>query len=216
MIKPKLLKRILSGVIISALSFYVVFTGGWLFLLYVAFAAAGALYEWMGLALKTPQAGRTLFIGIVYIAISFGMCVLLRFDYPVQYLLAFFFMVAFSDMGAYLFGKVIGGPKMASAVSPNKTWAGLVGACVMPALIGFVFGAFIGTGDSVMPFVFAVLGGVLGLTGQAGDLLISSLKRQAGAKDAGGIIPGHGGVLDRLDAMMLAMPVYYLFLIVYV
>lgn len=212
-LNQQLIKRIISGLVISLLSFYIVYTGGYLFILYVILAALIALYEWIQLAFQTKRAAAYIFIGLVYIALSFGACILVREFYPVQYLLVFFFFVAFSDMGGYLFGRMIGGPKLLEAVSPKKTWAGFGGALILPALIGILFAWYEFESDIEFFILFGVLGCVLGLVGQAGDLFVSYIKRQAGAKDAGGIIPGHGGVLDRIDAMMLAMPVFFLFMI---
>lgn len=204
----KLMKRTLSGIVLSAVSFYVVYTGGLLFVAYVSFFAFVALYEWAQLSFKTARRKYNLFFGLLYIALTFGCCVALRMYYPVQYIIAFFFMVAFSDMGAYLFGKVIGGAKMAQTLSPKKTWAGFCGALFSGALIGFIFALF-NFNYQLMPVLYFVFVGLLlGFVGQAGDLIVSSLKRKAGAKDTGNIIPGHGGVLDRVDAMMLATPVY--------
>ncbi len=96
---------------------------------------------------------------------------------------------------------------MAKAISPNKTWAGLGGATVFPGLLfaGWMF--FTGVMDNL--FLAFALGFALGIVGQAGDLLISYIKRQADAKDSGALLPGHGGLLDRVDAMMLVVPVYF-------
>ena len=132
-------------------------------------------------------------------------------------------MVWASDIGAYFFGKTFGGPKMAERISPNKTWAGMVGAMVVPALVlmiwPFLFKA--GWGWDVMrgeeivhvyPNVFSslIVGLGVGMAGQCGDLLISLFKRQAEVKDSGSLIPGHGGLLDRIDAMMLTAPLFLL------
>lgn len=213
-IQPNLALRIISGVVISALSFFAVYTGGLLFFLYVLFFGCVALYEWLQLSFDTKRPALYAFIGIVYIAVSFGACMLTRFHFPVQYILVFFFAVAFSDMGAYAFGKVIGGPKLAKSISPKKTWAGFFGALFMPALICALFAGYAFSFYHIgMVALFFGLGAVLGALGQVGDLFASSLKRQAGAKDSGTLIPGHGGVLDRMDAMMLAIPVYFLFML---
>ena len=122
-------------------------------------------------------------------------------------------MVWGSDSGAYFVGKAIGGAKLAKSISPNKTWAGFIGALVMPALIG-VIGLFILRGlDGFIgeqAFKIAFIGILIGVAGQTGDLLVSALKRKAGVKDTGQLIPGHGGLLDRVDSLMLAAPVYLL------
>lgn len=122
-------------------------------------------------------------------------------------------MVWASDIGAYVFGKTIGGPKMAADISPNKTWAGLAGAIICPFLLCLLFFIFVShtiTSLGVDIMVALIAGIIMGVVGQAGDLIISVLKRRAGAKDSGQLIPGHGGVLDRIDAMMLTAPVFLL------
>lgn len=204
----KLLKRFISGWVVSIISFIVVLQGGFVFLAYLGLWGLVAIFEWVQLALKTSNRIFFSASGFVYIFISLACVYILREQYPVQYLVLFFFMVAFSDMGAYAAGKSIGGPKMASEISPNKTWAGFFGAVASPAIIGVLFVAIFLEFTTINVALFAALGVVMGFVGQSGDLIVSSLKRQAGAKDTGGIIPGHGGVLDRIDAMLLAVPVF--------
>ena len=108
-----------------------------------------------------------------------------------------------SDIGGYAFGRTIGGPKLAPAISPNKTWAGLAGAIASAIVAGVAIGyVFTGVIDSALILLSAALAALA----QAGDLFISRVKRQFGAKDTGTIIPGHGGVLDRIDGLLLAAP----------
>ncbi len=106
---------------------------------------------------------------------------------------------------AYIFGRLIGGRKLCPSISPNKTWAGLIGACIFPSLVLDGYLAFFADNLTPRETILWTLGAslVIGLLGQAGDLMISFLKRRVGLKDTGRLIPGHGGVLDRIDAMML-------------
>lgn len=106
-----------------------------------------------------------------------------------------------TDIGAYGFGRLIGGPLLAPAVSPKKTWAGLVGGMVSAAAIGATFSAIVRMGD---PAMTALGSAALAVIAQAGDLMESGVKRRWGVKDAGSIIPGHGGVLDRVDGLLAA------------
>jgi phosphatidate cytidylyltransferase len=109
-----------------------------------------------------------------------------------------------SDIGAYAAGRAIGGPRLAPLISPGKTWSGAVGGLIAAAATGLVAAGMLGTGPiSWRPAGFALL---VGLVGQAGDLFESQLKRHFGVKDSGHIIPGHGGLLDRLDAVLTAAP----------
>jgi phosphatidate cytidylyltransferase len=103
------------------------------------------------------------------------------------------------DTAAYAAGKLIGGPKLAPAISPNKTWAGLCGGIAAGALVGSIAGALVSPPEIVD---VALLGGVLAIVEQTGDIAESYAKRRFGAKDSGSLIPGHGGLLDRLDGML--------------
>ena len=109
-----------------------------------------------------------------------------------------------SDIGAYMAGRAIGGPRLAPAISPGKTWSGALGGLVAAAAVGAAASAILGNGPpSWRPVAFAVL---IGVISQAGDLFESQLKRHFGVKDSGTMIPGHGGLLDRLDAVLTAAP----------
>ena len=110
-----------------------------------------------------------------------------------------------SDIGAYLAGRLVGGPKLAPAISPGKTWSGAVGGLVSAALAGLAMAACLSSGISSSHVIGLAIG--LGIISQAGDLLESALKRHFGVKDSGRIIPGHGGLLDRLDALLAVAPV---------
>ena len=106
-----------------------------------------------------------------------------------------------TDIGAYFAGRSIGGPKLAPTISPNKTWAGLMGGVLAALVLGIVMWRFAGLRPQL---VFA--SPILAVIAQIGDLYESWLKRQAGVKDSGTILPGHGGVLDRLDGLVPVAP----------
>ncbi|HEY0182205.1 MAG TPA: phosphatidate cytidylyltransferase [Rhodopila sp.] len=110
-----------------------------------------------------------------------------------------------SDIGAYLVGRAIGGPRLAPSISPGKTWSGAIGGLLAAAAVGLAASAVLRSGPvSARPAMFAAL---IGIVSQAGDLFESHLKRHFGVKDSGTMIPGHGGLLDRLDAVLTAAPV---------
>lgn len=109
-----------------------------------------------------------------------------------------------TDVGAYVLGRAVGGPRLAPRVSPGKTWAGLAGGCLCAAAAGLLWARAAGVGEPAWALAAAV---ALALAAQAGDLAVSAAKRRHGVKDAGSLIPGHGGVLDRADGMLLAGPV---------
>jgi phosphatidate cytidylyltransferase len=105
------------------------------------------------------------------------------------------------DIFAYVAGRSIGGPKLWPAVSPKKTWAGLIGGVLAAALVGGLLGL---AEEGRDPLRLAILAAILAVVAQGGDLLESAVKRHFGAKDASGIIPGHGGLLDRVDGLLTA------------
>ena len=118
-----------------------------------------------------------------------------------------------TDIGAYVAGRLIGGPKLMPKVSPKKTWAGLGGGVTWAALVGLATSCLLdGAGPSAA--LLMVISAVLAVVAQAGDLFESWVKRHFGVKDSSGIIPGHGGVMDRLDGLLAAaLPVALLCLV---
>ncbi|RUP10110.1 phosphatidate cytidylyltransferase [Hyphomicrobium sp.] len=141
--------------------------------------------------------------GVFYTALPVVALGWLRSDEPLGFLATLFVVlsVAVTDIAAYVSGRTIGGPKLWPEVSPNKTWSGLLGGIFTAAVAGFLFGFFTGTGS---PGWLASLGLAIGLVAQWGDLAESALKRHFGLKDAGDLIPGHGGFMDRMDGIVTA------------
>lgn len=160
-----------------------------------------------------PRAGRpnrhelALTFGLPYLGLAAIALPWLRADPAVGLRNTLFVLsvVWASDIGAYLVGRLVGGPKLAPAISPGKTWSGAAGGLISAVL------ACILVATSVSPEIAAyhAIGPaiLLGVISQAGDLLESALKRHFGVKDSGRIIPGHGGLLDRLDALLAVAPV---------
>lgn len=209
-------KRLISAAILAPVLISALLYGGWPFTVLIVVLVTLATYEWTKLAFKTPYRLGLSVLGFVYIGVTFLSCYWLRDQYGAVLSLMFLIMVWAGDIGAYFTGKLIGGPKMLVRISPNKTWAGFVGAVVFPGLAGLVYIAIVSSfvdlavpSVEVLNMVLVVLsaGVVIGFLGQIGDLLVSSLKRLAHVKNASELIPGHGGVLDRADSVMLPAPV---------
>jgi phosphatidate cytidylyltransferase len=153
--------------------------------------------------------GLTALFGLwVGVLASYAALLIVRPDGPLV-VLAVVGSAVFSDIGAYGFGVAFGRHKLAPSISPAKSWEGLVGGLVVAAAVAA--GVLPLLGDTFTPATAALFGFAIGLAAAVGDLVESLLKRDLGVKDLGDLLPGHGGVLDRVDGILLALPVgYYL------
>lgn len=109
-----------------------------------------------------------------------------------------------SDIGAYMVGRMVGGPKLAPSISPNKTWSGAIGG--LAAAIAAGLGVALWFDATARPAAVALIAALIGIAAAAGDLLESAIKRRFHVKDSSGLIPGHGGLLDRVDGLLAAVP----------
>jgi phosphatidate cytidylyltransferase len=155
----------------------------------------------------------------LYIGLALSFLMAVRREHSVWAMVAVVFIVKACDSGAYFTGTAIGRHKLIPFISPGKTWEGLVGGLITSALAGAGFVALNRAFDGVYAPARltlgdgALLGLVLGFVGQAGDLSASVLKRDAGVKDAGKILPGFGGAIDMLDSLLIAAPIAYWYLL---
>ncbi|MBI5562470.1 MAG: phosphatidate cytidylyltransferase [Deltaproteobacteria bacterium] len=168
---------------------------------------------WGGAEFKDASYGacfRTL--GVLYIAIPLSYLIFLRDMENGRWWILFIFAVIWAnDTFAYIVGKSVGRHKLAPRVSPGKTVEGAVGGLAAGAALSFFYDRYMGLGAGAMGIVLLAL--VIGVVGIAGDLAESLLKRGAGIKDSGTLIPGHGGVLDRIDSLIFPIPAVYYILI---
>ncbi|MDK9720231.1 MAG: phosphatidate cytidylyltransferase [Rhodospirillales bacterium] len=142
-------------------------------------------------------------LGGFYIFIPLASFMVLRSAPEGQSLVIWLFLIVWAtDIGAYVAGLSIGGPKLAPSISPKKTWAGLVGGMVAAAVIAMWAGSWFGFVSSSLKL--GLIGAVLAVVAQAGDLFESHVKRRFDAKDSSQLIPGHGGLLDRVDGLLAA------------
>ena len=173
----------------------------------IAFTLRGGPFDKM-----IASVGATL-LGILYVPLLGSHLVALRTGFPQPlsaHLLSFFFLVLMgSDVGAYYTGRALGKRKLAPSISPGKTWEGAVGG-VVAALLMADLAHFWFFRDLPLKYMMP-LAGVMAVLGILGDLAESALKRGAGAKDAANILPGHGGILDRLDSLLFNAPLIYYF-----
>jgi phosphatidate cytidylyltransferase len=185
---------VLAAAVVSTL-----YGGAAAFLCIAAIWLAAALHAWTVM----PGSRFWSFAGVLYIALPVLALTSLRAD-PTYGLIAVVWLLVVvwsADTAAYAAGRTIGGPKLAPSISPGKTWAGLGGAGVGAALAGGLVGGLAG-----LPWLAPVvlIAALLGVVEQLGDLFESLLKRHHGVKDSGALIPGHGGMLDRVDGLVAA------------
>ena len=190
----------LSAAVLAPGALLCVWFGGWLYAVLLLAGFAGIVWEWGTMCRWQPL---PLGLGVGYA--GFALCSLWawrRLD-PARTTFVLFAIVWCSDIGAYAVGRLVGGPRLAPSVSPGKTWSGAVGGLVAANIAAVVV--------SGQPSAWTVAT-VLGIASQLGDLGESAVKRHYRVKDSGQLIPGHGGLLDRLDGLMAAAVVAGAFL----
>jgi len=157
------------------------------------------------LALLLSLGSNSLFsgLGVVYAGLPAVALIWLRSDSDLGLTAVIFLIliVIISDTAGFLAGRLLGGPRLWPRVSPNKTWAGVIGALAASSIAGALFSLAVAHGSAMR---LATAGALLSMVAQAGDLLESAIKRRFGAKDASSLIPGHGGVMDRVDGLVAA------------
>ena len=209
--KNEFFKRILSSIILLPIVIFFIIKGSFLFNSLILICSIITLYEWQ---LMSKGKNYNIF-GFIYIIASFYIIYLLRNYSDDKYL--FFLLILIicisTDIGGYVFGKVFKGPKL-TKISPNKTYAGMIGAFLLSI---FSAAFFLNYYDyylidrfeilNIYNFIFIIF---ISFVSQFGDILISFFKRRSKIKNSGKIIPGHGGLLDRIDGMIFAFPASYL------
>ncbi len=196
-----LLVRALSAVVLGPLLLAAVWYGyPWIDLI-AALAAPVMIFEWTRLTRGAPV--------LRVLAWAYGLAALLALlwlrhqpAFGRETILWVLICIWATDIGAYFVGRTAGGAKLAPRISPGKTWSGLIGGMAWAAVASAATGYAFGLGETVH---LAIAGAALAVVGQAGDLLESAAKRRAGVKDSGRLIPGHGGLLDRIDGLMAVL-----------
>lgn len=168
-----------------------------------ALAALAAAIAGTGLAARAPSERIWSVAGLFYAAVPASALIWLRSDQSAGALAVLYvFAVAWTtDTASYVAGRLLGGPKLAPRISPGKTWSGFIAGALVPALVGYAF-AFAVPGTSAWRLALVSIG--LALACQIGDLVESAVKRRFGVKDMSGLIPGHGGLFDRVDGLLAA------------
>lgn len=149
-------------------------------------------------------------LALVWILLPLTLLSLIRESHPPSVIMFLFVLIVVSDSAQYFAGRTFGKHKLAPVISPKKTIEGSIGGLVAAAAVAPWIASY--WLPEVDPVKMAIAAAVIAIAGMAGDLFESALKRKAGIKDSGNLIPGHGGILDRIDAFLFAAPVYYVFL----
>ena len=206
----ELSKRILSSIVLVPLAFFFIIKGSILFNLFILICFIITSYEWH----KISKQKSYNFIGYIFIIISFFSALKVRnLDQSVHYFLIILLTCIFTDIGGYIFGKIFKGPKL-TKISPKKTYSGMIGGYLLSLLSIYIFyntefnfSKSTEISAETLLFIFLV-----STSSQLGDIIISYFKRRSNIKDSGNIIPGHGGILDRIDGMIFAFPFSYIIL----
>ena len=193
------IKRILSSIILLPIALYFMLMGSFylIFLIIICFLVSS--FEWV----KMTKNLNYKVLGLIFLIFSFYTFYQLATDYTI--LIPFLICVS-TDIGGYIFGKIFKGPKL-TKISPNKTYAGMIGGYFLSLLFISLYFDYINHKVTITWFVTAIL---ISSVSQIGDIIISYFKRQSKVKNTGNLIPGHGGLLDRIDGMIFAFPIFYL------
>ena len=205
-------KRLLSSIILIPLTLICIYQGSILFNFFLLISLILSIYEW-----KKISNQKILFIfGLIFLLFSFYTAYEIRNAFTYNGLFIFLFLIIIcvsSDLGGYTFGKIFKGPKL-TKISPNKTYSGVLGSFLLSIILTSFFVHKIKHLEIKMLELninLIILIIVLSFISQTGDLLISYFKRKSNLQDTGNLIPGHGGILDRIDGIIFVIPIFYLF-----
>ena len=207
MIKKEIIKRILSSIILLPTVLFFIIKGSFLFNFFIFICFLITTYEW----LKLSKNNLLKLFGTIFIVISFYTIFNIRneFDRDYFHLLLVIIICVSTDIGGYVFGNIFKGPKL-TKISPKKTYSGVIGSFLLSLIFTNLFLDFLSNVEifefTKEMFLFILL---VSFVSQIGDLIISYFKRKSKMKDTGTIIPGHGGILDRIDGVIFALPFSY-------
>ena len=218
MINNELQKRILSSIILIPVAIFFIFQGPIFFAFFLSIFFLASSYEWVKMNKKDSLKS----LGIFYLFLTCYLTYLFSQNFFFQFLLVLVICI-FTDLGGYIFGKIFKGPKL-TKISPKKTYAGLIGSFILSIIAVLIYIKF-GFGQIAyqeihllllennlenLNLYFLIIILFISLISQIGDLIISYFKRSAKVKDTGNLLPGHGGLLDRVDGIIFAIPASYI------
>ena len=203
-----LLSRSISALIILPFSLFFILKGGYFFISFLIICLTLSIIEWNNMIKN-----KTLYIlGNLFIFFSFFSTYQIRFNLENDQNLIFFLLIILvcvsTDIGGYCFGKIFKGPKL-TKISPNKTYAGVVGGFLSSLILIYLISIYLEFYKFNLELISYIL--FISLISQIGDLIVSYFKRLSNIKDTGKLIPGHGGILDRIDGMIFVFPIIFIF-----
>ena len=207
--KKELEKRILSSLILIPITIFFIIQGSVLFLFFLGLLFIITTFEWIKMSEKKIVLK---FLGIFFLIFSFYSAYYIRENKGLYFFIFIILICIFTDIGGYVFGKFFKGPKLIK-ISPNKTYSGSIGGFLFSLVSDLIFlryteSDFLGDENSII--LFSIL--LISLISQVGDLVISYFKRKANLKNTGKILPGHGGLLDRIDGIIFVIPLLFIFI----
>ena len=197
-------KRILSSIIIIAIAFFFITKGSFFFIFFLSICFFITSFEWY----KMTKNKNYFLLGLVFLILSFLSAFLLRKIFLNDFILVILICIS-TDIGGFVFGKTFKGSKLIK-ISPNKTYSGMIGSFFLSIISALYYTSYYGLiywTDNVLLITVILISSV----SQIGDLTVSYFKRISKIKNTGKIIPGHGGLLDRIDGMIFAIPFAFIF-----
>tara|TARA_B100001540_G_C15751638_1_gene617313 strand:+ start:671 stop:1306 length:636 start_codon:yes stop_codon:yes gene_type:complete len=204
--KKELEKRIYSSLIILPITLFFIIQGSALLLVFLSLFFLATCYEWFKMNKKNDLVK---LFGTIFLFFSFYSAFNIREKSGIDFFIFIILVCIFTDIGGYVFGKIFKGPRLTS-ISPKKTYAGVIGGFLLSLVAGITYIKFISSeflATDYSRLLFGIF--LISLISQIGDLIISYFKRKAKFKDTGKILPGHGGLLDRVDGLIFVMPIIY-------
>jgi phosphatidate cytidylyltransferase len=204
------IKRFLTAIVVSLIALFFITIGGYFFILFLLILFLLSFFEWF----KLCKNKTILIFGTLVLSLSFLSAFILRYEDLPFFILVILISIT-SDIGGYIFGKFFKGPKL-TKISPKKTYSGMIGSYFMSILVGIFYINYLNTNSIYLELKFSsiiilIIIFFISTINQLGDLTISYFKRLKKVDDTGKFLPGHGGILDRIDGLIFSMLVGFLF-----
>ena len=206
--EKELQKRILSSLVLIPIALFFIVKGTYFFNFFLILCLIITLHEWYMMSKKKNYH----IFGHLFLLFSFYSAYFIRNEFTLgsYVFLAILLICIFTDIGGYIFGKIFKGPKL-TKISPKKTYAGVFGGYLLSIIFVYIFNDYYNENFDLKEFISVI---IISTISQLGDIVVSYFKRLSKIKDTGKLIPGHGGILDRIDGMIFAFPFYFIFYLI--